>query len=57
MPLEIERRFLVRGGQGVWSTDSVRIVQGYIPLPEGWNQRVRIIEKINKAKRASDAPH
>ncbi len=43
MPLEIERRFLVREGHGVWSTDSVRIVQGYIPLPQGWNQRVRII--------------
>jgi CYTH domain-containing protein len=40
MAIEIERRFLVHPGHSVWSSDSVRIVQGYIPQPSGGNLRV-----------------
>ena len=42
MALEIERRFLVRSDHAVWSSNSVRIVQGYIPQSDGGNLRVRI---------------
>ncbi|WP_207460799.1 CYTH domain-containing protein [Azospirillum sp. SYSU D00513] len=42
MALEIERRFLVREGHAIWTSDSVSIVQGYIPLRSGGNVRIRI---------------
>jgi CYTH domain-containing protein len=40
--IEIERRFLVHPGHSVWSSNGVRIVQGYIPQSSGGNLRVRI---------------
>jgi adenylate cyclase len=53
MPIEIERRFLVRGNVDVFDADGTHIlpgtrpgthiVQGYLPQRSGWSRRIRVI--------------